>query len=100
MPGKIKLGLIQMCLPKTEVEGTIAGMKEVMVQKNIPLIEDAGKKGVQILCLQEIFNTPYFCPGQDKAWYESAESVPGPTVERMQEYARKYNMVMIIPVYE
>ncbi|MBK8699776.1 MAG: acyltransferase [Saprospiraceae bacterium] len=43
---------------------------------------------------------PYFCPGQDKAWYESAETVPGPTIERMQEYAKKYNMVMIVPVYE
>jgi beta-ureidopropionase len=50
--------------------------------------------------LQEIFNTPYFCPGQDKAWYESAETVPGPTIERMQEYAKKYNMVIIVPVYE
>ena len=89
-----------MSLPKTEGEGTIAEIKEAMVQKHIPLIEEAGKKGVQILCFQEIFNTPYFCPGQDKAWYESAETVPGPTIERMQEYAKKYNMVMIVPVYE
>lgn len=89
-----------MSLPKTEGEGTIAEIKEAMVQKHIPLIEEAGRKGVQILCLQEIFNTPYFCPGQDKAWYESAEPVPGPITERMAEYAKKYAMVMIIPVYE
>lgn len=89
-----------MSLPKTEGEGSIEEIKEAMVQKHIPFIEDAGKKGVQILCLQEIFNTPYFCPGQDKAWYESAEPVPGPTVERMAAYAKKYNMVMIVPVYE
>ena len=63
-----------MSLPKTEGEGTIEEIKEAMVQKHIPLIEEAGKKGVQILCLQEIFNTPYFCPGQDKEWYESAEA--------------------------
>ena len=62
----IKSGLIQMSLPKTEGEGTIEEIKEAMVQKHLPFIEDAGKKGVQILCLQEIFNTPYFCPGQDK----------------------------------
>ncbi len=96
----IKSGLIQLSLPKTEGEGTIEEIKEAMVQKHIPLIEEAGKKGVQILCFQEIFNTPYFCPGQDKAWYESAETVPGPTTERMQEYAKKYNMVIIVPVYE
>src|SRR5881392_1569634 len=100
MPRIIKSGLIQMSLPKTEGEGTIEEIKEAMVKKHIPLIEEAGKKGVQILCFQEIFNTPYFCPGQDKAWYESAETVPGPTTERMQEYAKKYNMVLIVPVYE
>ena len=72
-----------MSLPMTEGEGTIAEIMEAMVQKHIPYIEEAGKKGVQILCMQEIFNTPYFCKGQDKAWYESAEAVPGPTTGRM-----------------
>src|SRR6478672_1687611 len=100
MPRIIKSGLIQMSLPKTEGEGSIEEIKEAMLQKHLPFIEDAGKQGVQILCLQEIFNTPYFCPGQDKAWYASAESVPGPTTERMAAYAKKYNMVMIVPVYE
>lgn len=71
-----------------------------MLKKHIPFIEKAGEQGVQVLCLQEIFNTPYFCPGQDKAWYDSAESVPGPTTDLMAEYAKKYNMVMIVPVYE
>jgi beta-ureidopropionase len=100
MPRIIKSGLIQMSLQKTEGEGTIEEIKDAMEQKHIPLIEEAGKKGVQILCLQEIFNTPYFCPGQDAKWYTSAETVPGPTIERMQAYAKKYNMVMIVPVYE
>ena len=100
MPRMIKSGLIQMSLPKTEGEGTIPEIIDAMVQKHIPFIEEAGKKGVQILCLQEIFNTPYFCPGQDKAWYESAESVPGPTTELMAKYAKKYNMVIVVPIYE
>jgi N-carbamoylputrescine amidase len=100
MPRIVKSGLIQMSLALTEGEGTIEEIKEAMFQKHIPYIEQAGKKGVQILCLQEIFNTPYFCPGQNKLWYASAEAVPGPTVERMQEYARKYDMAMVVPVYE
>ena len=100
MPRNIKSGLIQMSLPMTEGEGTIAEIMDAMVQKHIPLIKDAGKQGVQILCLQEIFNTPYFCPGQDNAWYASAETIPGPTTEQMQEYAKKYNMVIIVPIYE
>ncbi len=96
----IKSGLIQMSLPKTEGEGTIDEIVSAMLEKHLPYIEDAGKQGVQILCLQEIFNTPYFCPGQDQKWYASAETVPGPTTELMQEYARKYNMVIIVPIYE
>jgi beta-ureidopropionase len=100
MPRIIKSGLIQMSLPMTEGEGSIQEIMAAMEAKHIPLIEEAGRQGVQILCLQEIFNTPYFCPGQDKAWYASAESVPGPTTDRMAEYAKKYNMVMIVPVYE
>ena len=54
-------------------ERSIEEIMEAMVQKHIPYIEEAGEKGVQILCLQEIFNTPYFCPGQDHKWYASAE---------------------------
>ena len=96
----VKSGLIQLSLAKTEGEGTIAEIMEAMVQKHIPYIEEAGRQGVQILCFQEIFNTPYFCPGQDSAWYASAESVPGPTTERMQVYAKKYDMVIVVPVYE
>ncbi len=96
----IKSGLIQMSIPKTEGEGSIAEIKEAMLQKHIPYIEDAGKQGVQILCLQEIFTTPYFCPGQNPAWYESAETIPGPTTDRMAEYAKKYQMVIIVPIYE
>jgi beta-ureidopropionase len=55
---------------------------------------------VQILCFQEIFNTPYFCPGQDSKWYASAETVPGPTTKLMQAYAKKYDMVIVVQVYE
>ena len=73
---------------------------DAMYNKHIPYIEEAGRKGVQILCLQEIFNTPYFCPGQDRKWYASAESVPGPTTEKMQVLAKKHDMVIIVPIYE
>lgn len=100
MPRKIKSGLIQMSLPMTEGEGTIPEIMEAMVSKHVPYIEKAGREGVQILCLQEIFSTPYFCQSQDAKWYATAESVPGPTTERMAQYAKKYNMVIIVPIYE
>ena len=78
----------------------VKNVMEAMEAKHIPFIEKAGEQGVQILGLQEIFNTPYFCPAQDPVWCDSAEAVPGPTVERMSAYAKKYEMVMIVPVYE
>ncbi len=96
----IKSGLIQMSLAITEGEGSIEEIKQAMLKKHLPYIDEAGEKGVQILCFQEIFNTPYFCPGQDSKWYESAETVPGPTTDLVSEYARKYQMVIIVPVYE
>lgn len=100
MPRLIKSGLIQMSLPISEGQGSIAEITEAMLQKHLPFIENAGKQGVQILCLQEIFNTPYFCPSQDAKWYATAESIPGPTTERMAEYAKKYGMVIIVPIFE
>ena len=100
MPRIIKSGLIQMSLPKTEGEGTIEEIMQAMLDKHIPYIEEAGKQGVQILCLQEIFNTPYFCPGQDPKWYASAQPIPNPTTDLMQELAKKYAMVIIVPIYE
>jgi N-carbamoylputrescine amidase len=98
MPRVVKCGHIQASNAKHE--GTPADIKEGMIQKHIPLIEKAGKNGVQILCLQEIFFGPYFCAEQDIKWYGNAEKVPGPTTDRLSEYAKKYRMVMIIPVYE
>jgi len=96
----IKSGLIQMSIPKTEGDGSMQEIMEAMIQKHIPYIEQAGEQGVQILCLQEIFSTPYFCPGQDPRWYASAETIPGPTTDLMAQYAKKYNMVIIVPIYE
>jgi N-carbamoylputrescine amidase len=100
MARKIKSGLIQMSLPMTEGEGTIDEIVTAMYDKHVPYIEEAGKQGVQILCLQEIFTTPYFCPGQDSKWYASAESVPGPTTDKISVLAKKYSMVIIVPIYE
>ncbi len=94
----VKCGLIQASNPKQD--GSLEEIKEAMIQKHIPLIEEAGEKGVKILSLQEIFFGPYFCAEQDTKWYRMAEPVPGPTTERLAEYAKKYHMVMIIPVYE
>ena len=98
MPRIIKCAHIQASNPKHE--GSPAEIKEAMIRKHIPLIEEAGGKSVQILCLQEIFHGPYFCAEQEIKWYKTAEPVPGPITERLSEYAGKYKMVLLLPIYE
>ena len=85
MPRKVVGGLIQCSNPVNDESVPVAQVKKAMFDKHVAFIEEAGKKGVQILCLQEIFDGPYFCPGQDARWYDAAESVPGPTTEAVAE---------------
>jgi beta-ureidopropionase len=100
MARKVTSGLIQASNPINDESRSVAEIQAAMLEKHLPMIHDAGKQGVQILCLQEIFNGPYFCPGQDRRWYDAAEPVPGPTVEKLAPLAQKYQMAMVVPVYE
>ena len=100
MSDMVRCGLIQCANPINDESRPVAEIVEAAFQAHIPYIEQAGEQGVQILCLQEIFNGPYFCPSQDARWYAAAEAVPGPTTERLAEYAKKYNMVIVVPIYE
>jgi len=93
-------GLIQASNPINDESRSVADIQHAMFEKHLAMIHDAGKQGVQILCLQEIFNGPYFCPGQDKRWYDAAEAVPGPTLAKLVPLAQKYQMAMVVPLYE
>lgn len=100
MPQVVKCGLIQTSMA-CAVEESLATIRQTNLDKTMQYIDAAGKAGVQILCLQEIFTAPYFCAEQNPRWYQSAEHIPdGPTVRLMQEQAKKYSMVLIVPIYE
>jgi beta-ureidopropionase len=99
MARNVKVGLIQAATP-FDPAWSIEKIKQSGLERHMPLVEEAGKKGVQILGLQEIFNGPYFCPSQDPRWYDAAEPVPGPTTELFQGIAKRHQMVMVVPVYE
>ena len=93
-------GLIQMSL-KASTEKSPQEIAKAMLEAHVPLVEKAGQAGVQVLCFQEVFNQPYFCPSQDAKWYAAAEPIPdGPTVGLMQDLAKKHNMVIVVPIYE
>src|SRR6187397_73052 len=98
MPRKILAGLIQAAAPLTDPAAPIAEVMAAAIDVHIPLIEEAGRNGVQILGLQEVFNGPYFCPSQDAHWYDLALVEHAATTERLAEYARRYQMAMVIPV--
>ena len=97
---KLKCGLIQMAL-KADTDLAPEAIRDAMIEAHIPLIEKAGEAGVQVLCFQEVFTQPYFCPSQDAKWYAAAEPIPdGHTTRLMQGYAKKHGMVMVVPIYE
>ncbi|MEZ4454252.1 MAG: nitrilase-related carbon-nitrogen hydrolase [Nannocystaceae bacterium] len=100
MPSIVRCGLIQCSNPVNDESVPVAEIQRAMLDKHVPMIEEAARRGVQILCLQEIFNGPYFCPSQDKRWYAAAEPIPGPTTAIMAELAKQHQMVIVVPLYE
>ena len=96
----VRGGLIQV-KADVSLEGSADEIKQRMLDKHLPLIEEAAQRGVQVLCLQELFNGPYFCAEQQVRWYEMVERIPdGPTIQTMQAIAKKHGMVMVVPIYE
>jgi beta-ureidopropionase len=96
----VKCGLIQ-AKNACSTDEPIEKIKQANIEKNLKFIEEAAGLGVQIICMQEVFTTPYFCAEQNTHWYESVEKIPdGPTVRLMQEVAKKHGMVIIVPIYE
>ncbi len=97
----VRCGLTQAACEWSPEKYSLEEIKKRMIAKHERLIEAAGKRKVQVLGLQELFYGPYFCAEQQTRWYDLTEPVPsGPTVARMQKLAKKYHMVMIVPVYE
>jgi N-carbamoylputrescine amidase len=82
------------------VQTNWTGDKESMIKAHEDYARDAAAQGAKVICFQELFYGPYFCQVQDAAFYEYAESVPGPTTERFQALAAELGLVMILPMYE
>jgi len=82
------------------VQAAWTGDKESMTKLHEDYARQAASQGVEVICFQELFYGPYFCQVQDSAYYEYAESIPGPTLERFQAIAAETQMVMVLPMYE
>jgi N-carbamoylputrescine amidase len=100
MPRLVRCSLIQ-----THTDASpdlpLPDIKHAMIDKHLGYIRQAAEAGAHIICLQEIFNGPYFCAEQQARWYDFTEPVPeGPTIRLMQDVARRHRAALIVPAYE
>jgi N-carbamoylputrescine amidase len=90
-PDTFTLGLVQMhCTadPQTNLNTAVERIRE------------AAGRGAQIICLQELFRSPYFCQRQDPSVFDLAEPIPGPSTERLSAVARETGSVVVGSLFE
>lgn len=87
----VKVGTVQMSCTK-EPQANLA--------KAIEKIREAAAKGAQIVCLQELFTSLYFCDVEDYENFKLAESIPGPSTEALSAVARELGVVIIASLFE
>lgn len=91
VPGVLRLGLVQSrCTsdPEENLQRALAGVRE------------AAGRGAHVVCLQELFQFPYFCQREDPAFFDWAEPIPGPASQRLSILARELGVVLIAPLFE
>jgi len=91
MTAPFTAGLVQMAPAKT---------KAASLAKAASLIGEAAASGANVVCLPELFATPYFCRTQDHAAFDLAEPVKGPTTQAMARAARESDVTVIAPFFE
>ena len=88
---KFRIGLVQMACSKDPNEN---------LAKAEWRIREAAGKGAQIVCVQELFRSQYFCQREDAALFDRAEPVPGPTTESFARLARELEVALVGSVFE
>jgi N-carbamoylputrescine amidase len=87
----VNVGLIQM---------SCTADKSANMEKAISRVREAAAQGAQIICLQELFTSLYFCDVEDHGNFSLAESIPGPSTERLGALARELGVVIIASLFE
>lgn len=91
MPRTVRLSLVQM---------SCTDSRRANVDKAVERIEQAASEGAQVVCLQELFTGPYPCQAEDHAMFDWAETIPGPTTERLGELAGRLGVVIVASMFE
>lgn len=87
----VRIALVQMSCSADPAEN---------LKKASARIREAAKKGAQIVCLQELFRTPYFCQTESAAHFDLAEPIPGPTTDALSKVARANKVVIVASLFE
>jgi len=88
---KVKIGLVQMSCSADVAEN---------INKAIEGIKKAAENGANIVCLQELFTSLYFCDVEDHNNFSLAEAIPGPTTMTLSAVAKEHNVVIIASLFE
>jgi N-carbamoylputrescine amidase len=91
LPGKFRIGLIQMSATPEPAENLLDAIRQVHA---------AAAKGAQIVCLPELFQTQYFCQREDASLFDLAEPIPGPATEKLAQAAKELKIVVIGSLFE
>jgi N-carbamoylputrescine amidase len=70
------------------------------VRRAAAKVEEAGKAGAEVVCLPELYRSPYFCQKEDQELFDLAEPVPGPSTEAMAAAARRAKVAVVVPLFE
>jgi N-carbamoylputrescine amidase len=86
-----QVGLVQMAMSSDAAAN---------VERAVKGVRDAAQKGAEVVCLPEMYRTPYFCQREDAALFDLAETVPGPSTEAFQKAARDAGVAVVVPIFE
>jgi N-carbamoylputrescine amidase len=89
--GGFKVGIVQMAMSKTPEEN---------VEKAVARVREAARLGAEVVCLPEMYRTPYFCQTEDHSNFALAETIPGPSTEALSRAAREAGAAVVVPVFE
>ncbi|HTO23382.1 MAG TPA: carbon-nitrogen hydrolase [Spirochaetia bacterium] len=91
MPAAFTVGLVQM-RPSAQPDANLA--------RAVRLASEAAQAGAAVVCLPELFRSPYFCQSEDAATFDLAETIPGPSTDALGAVARRHEVTVIVPVFE
>lgn len=88
---RFKVGLVQMSCSSDAKQN---------IDKAVKGIREAAEKGANIVCLQELFTSLYFCDVEDYENFKLAESIPGASTDQLSVVAKELGVVIIASLFE